>query len=348
MPSRAKTRLVAAHLLLILLLLPGGAGIAASKTGLRYAGIEFYGSSQLSRSELARMLSLKPGASLASVDRAVEQLNRRLALKNVNSLVQIVQVPPDQIYVVVDVPDSTVDAAAPTRRLKDPRHVLVRSEKPFLLMDQLEKRLEKLSMEGRPWHDDLREGLRYFSDEPANQIVEQIVRQVPDMRDELLAVVASDPDPVRRRRAVELMQWAGAIPDTFLRLTPAIDDADSGVRAAVARYMFPRFEMLPDEYPFQDLVEAYTRMLARPSHQDRTKSLYCLLALAGQRSDLIPGIKVFTEERVKKLADLSVIPSVKNPAAELQIKFMSAAEPIGTREGSRPDAPADWSEGGFF
>ena len=312
--------------------LPGQHCVAASASPLRFAGIEFYGSSLLSNLELHRDLGIKRGATLEATARAVEQLRRRLELRHLHAQLQIVQVPPAEVYVVVDLPDSVTDASAPTRRLKNPHHVAVTSEKPFLLMDKLDWRLEKLSVEGRPWSETLREGIKYYTDEPANIIVEDILKQVPDMVHELLAVVASDPDPNRRRRAVELLHWAGSTPNVCLSLIPAIDDADSGVRASVARYMFPRFEMLPDDFPFDQLVEAYGRMLSRPSHQDRTKSLFCLLAIAGQRPELTPNIKVFSEDRVKKLSELSVIPSVRGPAGELMTKFMSMPPP-------RPPAP---------
>jgi len=298
---------------------------SAAQIGPRYGGIEFYGSSQVSKQELEKIIGLKPGASLQQVDRAVQRLKEKLAFRHVPATVQVVEVPPDKIFIVVDVTDTATDTSAPTRRLRNPRHIYVSSEKPFLLMDQLESRLERLSNEGRPWREELRQGLKYYTDEPANQIVDQIVRQVPDMRDEIIAVTESDPDSNRRRRAVELLHWAGGIPNTTYRLIPAIDDADGGVRAAVARYMFPRFELLPDAFPFAKLVEAYSRQINRPTHQDRTKGLYCLLAIAGQRPDMIDNIQLYDETRIKKLAEDSTIPTVKDPAQQLLAVFAKQA-----------------------
>jgi len=350
-PTSYRRCLSVALALAALLIIPGPAGFgsranqaeAAPGSPYRYAGIEFYGSSQLSNTELSRYLGLKPGASLESTARAVDSLKRKLEARHLYPQLQLVQVPPGGVYVVVDISDSVTDAGLPTRRLKNPRHVPVTSEKPFILMDKLDQRLEKLSDEGRPWSETLREGIKFYTDEPANVIVEDIVKQVPDMVQELLSVVASDPDPNRRRRAVELLHWAGSTPNVCLALVPAIDDADSGVRAAVARYMFPRFEMLPDDFPFDQLVEAYGRMLARPSHQDRTKSLYCLLALSSQRPELTHSIKVFSEERVKKLSEVSIIPTVRGPAGELMTKFMSAPEPA-----PRAPEPEPAQGSGFF
>ena len=107
---------------------------------------------------------------------------------------------------------------------------------------------------------------------------------------------------------------------------PALDDADPEVRAEVARWMFSRLDTLPDNFPFDELAEAFSRELTRPSHQDRSKALYCLLAICGQHADLIPAIQEFNEERVKKLADTSVIPTIKDPAAKLLAVFSHAPE----------------------
>jgi hypothetical protein len=294
--------------------------------GMQYAGIEFYGSSQITRLELEKYLGLKPGASLQQVDRAVERLNQRLNERHLSSTVQIISAPPNKIFIAVDVSDSSTDGGAATRRLKFPHHVQLRSEKPLLLLDQIEARLEKLNATGRPWKEEMRDGIKYYSDEPCNQLVDQMLKLVPDMRDELLAVVNSDPDPNRRRRAVELLQWAGNTPETTHKLMPGLDDADPEVRAACARFIFSRMEYLPDNFPYPQLAEAFSRELTRPSHQDRSKALYCLLAIAGQHPDLIPAIREFNEERVKKLADTSVIPTIHDPAVKLLAVFQKAPE----------------------
>jgi len=344
--DRVQCLLLCALLSSWLAALPGIA-VETQFPGLRYAGVEFYGSSQITRAEIEKYLAVKQGATMEVVARAVERLKQQLELRHVNAKVQIVQAPPGKFYLVVDVADSAVDPVQ-TRRLKEPRHVLVRSEKPFLLLDQLEARLRKLTDEGRPWSEDIRDGIKYYSDEPSNAIVDQLGKQVPDMRLEFLAVVASDPDPNRRKRAVQLLNWAGAIPETAYYLLPAFDDADSDVRAEVARYMYPRFETLPDDFPFQMLIEAMSRQLSRNSHQDRSKALNCLLALATQRPQLLSSIKVFNEERVKQLAESSVIPSVKDPAQQLLARFAAQPSAPTSSTPQEGEPPADAGGGGFF
>jgi hypothetical protein len=293
---------------------------AVPKPQTGFAGIEFYGSSQVSRSELDRYLGLKPGARLEQISKAVDRLNKKLAERHINSYVEIVEGGPSTVYVVVSVSDSQSDAA-PTRHLKHPRHVQLTTDKPLLLLDELDTRLEKLSDGGRPWSEQLRSGLKYYTDEPANQIVEQETQLVPGMRDELIAVVESDPDPSRRRRAIQLLSWAGSIPDTSRRILPALDDADPSVRVETARYLFPRMELLPDDFPYDQLLASFSRLLNRPTHQDRSKALYCLLALCSQHPDLIGAAKDADEEKVKNLASTSQLQSIKAAADQLLARF---------------------------
>lgn len=286
-----------------------------------FAGLEFYGSSQITRLDLEKYLGLKPGARLEPVTHAVDRLNKKLAERHIASCVEIVQGNPQEIYVVVGVDDSSTSGPPPTRHLRDPHHVQLSTDKPLLLLNDLDARLDQLSNEGRHWSEEFRSGLKYFSDEPASQIADQLVQLVPMMRSELLSVTQSDPDPARRRKAVELLNWAGSVPETAARLLPLMDDADPQVRAAVARYLFARFEMLPGEFPYGPMVQGFSRMLDRSTHQDRSKALWCLLGLCRLHPELIEGTRSLDEDKVKRLAGASIIPSVKKAAVQLDAMF---------------------------
>ncbi len=288
----------------------------AAETGDAYKGVEYFGSSQLTTMELEKILALKPGANLAAIEKALDRLEKTLEARHIPNNVEVVAGQPGTIYIAVDVLDSS-NETVPTRKLKNPRHVLVRSEKPFLVLDQLTKRLEKLTEEGRSWSESYRDGSKYYSDEPSNQYVAEIERFAPDMREELLAVVESDPDANRRKKAVELLGWAGETPYTTNRLTDAFDDSDPKVRVAAIRYVFPRLNLLPDEYPYIRLIQAASRELNRPSHQDRSKALYVLLWLAKKNVLFVRDIKGYNEARLKQLASDSVLPTVKVPAQQL-------------------------------
>lgn len=290
--------------------------LAAAEVGESYKGLEYFGSSQLTTMELEKILALKPGASLNQVQKALDRLDKTLETRHIPNNLEVVAGEPGSVYISVDILDSS-NETVPTRKLKNPRHVLVRSEKPFLVLDELTKRLEKLTEEGRTWSETYRDGRKYYSDEPSNQYVAEIERFAPDMREELLAVVDSDPDATRRKKAIELLGWSGEVPYTANRLTDAFDDSDPKVRVAAIKYVFPRLSMLPEDYPYIRLVQAASRELNRPSHQDRSKALYVLLWLAKKNVLFVRDIKQLDEARLKQLASDSVLPTVKVPAQQL-------------------------------
>lgn len=301
---------------LILSVLTCTPGWAKQTTGDVYKGLEYFGSSQLTTMELEKLLALKPGASLSQVQAALDRLDKTLDARHMPNNLEVVAGEPGSAYVVVDIIDSST-TTVPTRKLKNPRHVLVRSEKPFLVYDELTKRLEQLNTENRPWTESYVNGEKTYSDEPANQLVEQIKRFAPDMKGELLAVVESEPDATRRFKAVELLGWSGDIPYVANRLTDAFDDSDAKVRVAAIKYVFPRLSMLPEEYPWIRIIQAASRELNRPSHQDRSKALYVLLWVAKKNNLLLREIKGLDETRLKQLASDSVLPTVKGPAQQL-------------------------------
>lgn len=291
-------------------------GCQARPSGDHFEGVEFFGSSQMTRMELTKLLGLKSGAPVNSVERAIKRAAEQLERQHIRANFQMVSVSPDRVYVVVDIMDSR-EESLPTRRLKQPRHVILSTERPLELLVELHDRLDKLQAEGRMASESFPDGIKHFSDEPAEQIAAEIFKYLPNMRGEFLAVVDSDPDPTRRLAAVELLNFAGSVPDTAARLVPALDDSDAQVRIAVDRYIFPRLKLLNDEFPYTGLIDGLSRQLRRPTHEDRTKSLYTMLALSRVKPLLLRQIKEQDEQKIKELADQSVLPTVKDPCQSL-------------------------------
>ncbi|MBC7998014.1 MAG: hypothetical protein IAF58_08735 [Leptolyngbya sp.] len=292
---------------------------AASVREETFAALEFYGSSQISKLELEKVLALRPGASFRSVSSAIDRLNRVLKTRRLESNVQMVRGENNEIYLAVDIVGEDNDT--PVRHLESPHQVEFRSEMPVELLGKLHTRLDLLDSEGRPPSDEVRDGLKFYSDEPCNQIVKDLMRFGPDMREELLTLIDHDPSAVRRSNAVELLNWAGDVPDTLLRLLPAVDDIDVGVRTLATRYIFSRLSMLPDNFPFEEIADVYSRDLTRPSHQDRSKSLIVLLALARQRPNLLRQIREQNAKRISYLKERSQIPTIKLACAQLEKLF---------------------------
>jgi hypothetical protein len=284
--------------------------------GLRYAGLEYFGSSQMTRDEVERNLHLKPGASEKSVEANAESLRKKLEKLRLAANVQIIVDQPDKLFVVVDFEDRP-GYGVPTRMLKQPHHVITQSEKPELLLQKLRARIDRLIQEGRDWKETYPGGVRMFSDEPANQIVTELRRFAPTMRDEFLEIVISDPDHQRRCDAIELLNWAGTYVDTCVQMIGAIDDTHIEVRSAAEEFIYPRLEKLPDNFPYDQLALALTRQLKRPSHADRAKAIHFIAALIRKYPTMVGGFRQTCEKDVERIANESQISGLRKSAADL-------------------------------
>ena len=287
-----------------------------------YQGLEFYGSSQMSRPELEKLLGLRNGASYRSITSAMERLHRELKSRRLEGNIQAVTGDGTDIYLSVDVLGGYDDM--PSRILKEPHQVAFRSEEPVQILEKLHARQGLLEAQGRPVNEEWRDGIKYFSDEPCNQMVNDLMRHCGPMREELLYLIDHDPNAVRRATAVELLSWSGEVPDTAYRLLAAVDDVDVTVRTLVTRYLFKNLALLPDDFAFQDMVEVYSRDLNRPSHEDRSKALYMLLAIVKRRPELIRQVQALDEKRIKFLQERSLVPSIKLACGQFQKLFTRA------------------------
>lgn len=290
---------------------------AVAVTAGGYEGVEFFGSSQISRQEIEKSLGLKPGASPQQVAKGVERLERVLSAKHLKTNVDVAN-DNGSIIVSVDVIPSGVESPYPTRKLKQPHHVALSSEVPFQILDELLARREQLASNGRAVNETYPGGIKHFSDEPCDQYGDKLLQRVPGMVEELLSVVSTDPDPVRRSKAIECLNWAGEDYPTLVHtLLPAIQDSSEQVRASADRFIFPRIKMLPPDFPFEDLIEYLSLQLTRPSHMDRLLALRCLVESSKQQQITLYAIKEYDLERLKQLESLSIAESIKVPAHAL-------------------------------
>jgi len=215
----------------------------------------------------------------------------------------------------------------PTRTLKQPHHVTTQSEKPELLLQKLRDRIERLKQEGRDWKETYPGGVRMFSDEPANQLVTELRRFCPTMRNEFLEITISDPNHLRRCDAIELLNWSGTYVDTCTQLIGSIDDSHVEVRSAADQFIFARLENLPDNFPYDKLALSLVRQLKRPSHTDRNKAIHFIMALIRKYPSMIPGFHQTCGKEVERFATESQISSLRRTANDL-LSVLSAPLPV--------------------
>lgn len=315
-------------LILFALLMPDPAIAAADRAG--FSGVEFYGSSQLSRVELDKFLRLKPGATYESGEKAFLRLQEELAKKNVKAHTEIVPGEGGNYYISVDVVDSGINSTLPNRRLENAHHINLKNEKPFGLLAELRARLTKVQQEGRAATENYQQGIRYYSDIPATRIAERIMQEMEGQEGGIYRILSTDPNGERRADAVELLNWTAPYVANCAQLIPALDDSDVRVRSAAAKYLWSHIADLPNDFPFDALAEGLSHQLARPSHHDRLRAMYALVALAKRDSDSITAIKSYDEVKLKEIANSSVIPDIQK-LAEMLVKGISNPPPLKKR-----------------
>lgn len=289
--------------------------------------------------ELDKILRLRPGATVDSTSKAVEKLKLVLDQKAVKANLDII---PDggNCFVSVDVVETGLNAIA-NRHLDNPRHIALPNERPFTLLEEVKARLQKLADEGRAATESYQNGFKVFSDFACTRTAELLAGELDGQSPYLFRILASDPNNERRAAAVEMLNWTVDPVKNCLALIPALDDSDMRVRMAAAKYIWARINLLPDDFPFDSLLEGLTRQLSRPSHHDRVRAMAALMALAKRDSDSITGIKTFDESRLQEIASNSVIPSVQNLARQL---LAVCANPPALKHVEK-HAPADLGTG---
>jgi hypothetical protein len=311
-------RLLVAALVTGLACLQPSASAGAAHDEPGYAGLEFYGSSQVSRTELEKDARIKPGADLQATLKAASRLKEQLEARHIQANVDVAG-EQDKLYIAVDVLEA--GAGGTGRKLISPHHVYLTDEKPLSLLEDMAGRAQRLADDGRSFTRNYQDGIESFSDEPLNQLALKLQRYVPALRGELFQMIASDPDPSRRSAAVELLNWDPNPVQNCYDLIPVLDDGSAAVRKKVDRYLLPRLSMLPDNFPIQNLIEAYSRQLARPSHVDRTEALQGLLSIVKSHPFAAGAVKVANEDKLQQLVSMSLLSSIKEPARQLLEAF---------------------------
>ncbi len=331
------------QLLLILAMGVPSDAIYAARDGSGFSGVEFLGSAQLSRVEIEKFLGVKQGATLENAQKALIRLKQKLELKHIKTNIELVPGDQGNFYIVVDVVESGLSNTLPTRALENPHHVFLANEKPFTLLEQLRAREDKLVEEGRPGIDEkYSDGMKYYEDAPSQRLAEQEVKELRGQQATLLQIISTDPNPNRRASSIELLNFTVDWMKSCVRLIPAIDDSDPLVRAAATKFIWARLNDLPDDFPFQDLLEALSRQLARPSHGDRSKALACLISLCKRDSDAISAVKEFDEQRLKEISQSTLVPDIQKMAGQL-LKVSSNPPPM--KQGAQQRTPTDVGSG---
>lgn len=329
--KRNKTKSLFFALTSVLYFCFGQAAFAKDSFG-NFGQLEYMGSSLVTRAELEKMLHLSVGAKYASMEKACERVKKSLSDKRIICDADIVDGGSDALFVVIDV--SEPGRIVPTRPLSDPRYIKVPTEKPNLILKELRQRLTQLTYDGRSFKETYTNGFKHYSDAVADEKTRELATygNIPELKDAWLNIVQSDPIPERRVDAIELLNWAGNYPETIFKIMPALDDVNKDVRVAVAKFIYPRLELLPYDFAFGKLTSAFCRQICRPSHGDRIRAMACLSVLLRDKPEMVPPTRDVAQDQINLIAERTRIPPLKELTEKVKFLLSSYREKTGTKK----------------
>ncbi len=312
-------------------ILCGSQAVNAKDSYGTFGELEYMGSSLMTRAELEKMLHLSPGAKYASMEKACERVKKSLNDRRIITETDIVDGGSDALFVVVDI--SEPGKIVTTRPLSDPRYIKVPTEKPNLVLGELRDRLTQLTYDGRSFKETYPNGFKQYSDAVAEEKTKELKSygRVPELRDAWLNIVQSDPNPERRVDAIELLNWSGNFPETIAKIMPALDDVNKEVRVAVAKFIYPRLELLPYDFPHGKLTAAFCRQIRRPSHGDRLRAMACLSVLLRDKPEMVPPTREVAQDQINLIAERTRIPPLKELTERVKFLLSSYREKTGTK-----------------
>lgn len=290
---------------------------AAAETRWTWTGFEIVGQQQHTREEIAALLPVELGTPYPE-DRAIfERCNEILRAELDVAHVACSNVPflTGEAYLVVEV----VEHGEEERREYRPAPAGDAPLAPELaaLYDRLIGSLNAAFREGADVGENMYAGYLDYRHPEMHAVVEEMRRVVPRRRDELLRVLAENPEGANRARAAWLLNWAGDEADTIARVLPALDDPHGVTRNDVTRFLLHYVDHLEDEATLRALVDALARQLRRPSHGDRNKAASSLEALLEAHPELGPYVLEKAGPWLRRIAEQSILDNVGGVAREV-------------------------------
>jgi hypothetical protein len=201
--------------------------------------------------------------------------------------------------------------------------VAIKDPEVFALNDRLMARLFELFDKGINAGEHLNGDFVDFKDPQMHDLVLQLVKRAPLVRDNLIAIVGGHPDGSVRAKAAWSLCWARSPADSIARVFTFLDDPATLVRNDVSRFMSHWVDLVSDPKLQKPLLDVLVLQMKRPSHADRNKSLINLYLYLRAQPGAIPYFKSIGQTELDHIAANSVLENVGDTAKALQ-KLVSA------------------------
>lgn len=294
------------------------------ETRWTWTGFEIVGQTRHTREEIAALLPVELGTPYPEDRSIFERCNEilRAELDVAHVACSNVLFLTGEAYLVVEV----VEHGEEERRDFRPAPAGDAPLAPELaaLYDRLIASFTAAFQEGADVGENMDAGYLDYRHPEMHAVVEEMRRVVPPRREELLRVLAENPEGANRARAAWLLNWAGQEADTVARVLPSLDDPHGVTRNDVSRFLLHHVDRIGDDETLRALVDALARQLRRPSHGDRNKAAYSLKALL----ETNPRLGAYVTEKagpwLRRIAEQSILDNVGGVAREV---LATAEEP---------------------
>jgi hypothetical protein len=291
-----------------------------------WCGYEIHGNHQIDTKRLLRSLPKRRlGRRIdedteSLVESAGERLQTKFRLPQAQGrLVRLIDRGSFKAIGVIDVVEKGDEHRCSYRTING-REITLANNEILAVYNQLSERRELLFNQGTPPYEIYSSDfLDLFNDSECHQLCLQLSQLVPAYRKNILEVVEYHHNELTRATAANLLCWTrfeleGAIAATHWLL----DDPSDEVRNNISRFMLPYVDRIYGAHIKHPLIHNLLVQLNRPSHVDRNKALYCLLAIT-KRSGFLDRryIKERGSKLIERVASTSLLPNVRQPAQDI-------------------------------
>ena len=157
----------------------------------------------------------------------------------------------------------------------------------------------------------------YPDSEEMSALVDEMRATFPPHRQALIEVLKHSRSTQARAHAATALNWSGDVLDSISQIYMLTDDPAVLVRNNISRFMLHYLQYHPDKAVRGAVIDSLLVQMTFPSHADRNKALYGLLALAQSA----PADRGFIEQKgraeIERIAKQSILDNVGGVAKQL-------------------------------
>ncbi len=230
------------------------------------------------------------------------------------------------VYLNIDIPKAQSDnfRKIPSKNGK----IAILPDELRHLYDAWNKRMSTLQSSGTFPNERYDNGFRDSDDPVLHEIALKLNKVSWKHNDNLLDIVHYSPDVSQRRVAATLLAWSRHPENLALILKwDLLMDPDIGVRNYVARAFTYSITDIRDRTLLKNLLPAYCKQVALPTHTDRNKALYSILGILKNDITLASNISPECKDTITYISEISILDNVGGVAKDIN-KLMGNSQKV--------------------